>query len=169
MNIPARTANATAGEVGGFSALPKGVYPCLIAKTEEGSSEKCGGKFYRFEMQVLSGQCQNRVFSLFLSFNHPNSDLAAETDKHYANLCAATGIRSTRHADYINKAVSVTLDAYMVKKGEKKGQLANKITNIQPRHAGPSPTTATGPMSGMTSTPPTMPPVNANPFGTPNA
>lgn len=154
----------------GFEPLPIGEYDVAIVKSEIEPSKKHSGFALKLELQVLSGQYQNRKIFDSLNLGNPNPKAVQIAKGVLSAICRAVNVLTPNDSSELhNKPMRVSVGI----ETEEGYPPRNKVKAYKSRHetaaapqAGPAPFATQNPqlMTGQAA-PQQYPTVPANPFG----
>lgn len=124
----------------GFDVIPAGEYEAAIVKSDIVPNSKGTGKILKLQLQIVSGQYQNRVIFDQLNIENPNEEAKKISLAQLSSICRAVNVLTPRdtselHDKTMRISVKVKDDATFGKQ--------NKISAYKPRLAGtPAPAPA---------------------------
>ncbi len=74
-----------------FEPLPKGLYPCVIAKSDEKQTKAGTGSYFEFEFEVVKGEHKGRKLWARLNINNPSEMAQKIGREQFKALCASAG------------------------------------------------------------------------------
>lgn len=127
-----------------FDVLPAGDYDVVIVGSELKPTKKGDGHYLELQLQVLSGQYQNRRLFDRLNIDNPNATAQLIGRGTLSAICRALGMMTPNDsAELHNKPLKATV---RVGKNQNSNP-TNEIKGYKSRHVGPQ-------------APPTLPPAN---------
>lgn len=127
-----------------FDVLPAGDYDVVIVASELKPTKKGDGHYLELQLQVLSGQYQNRKLFDRLNIDNPNATAQLIGRGTLSAICRAVKIETPNDsAELHGKPLKATVRVGK----DQNGNPTNEIKGYKTRHAGPQ-------------APPTPPPAN---------
>ena len=118
-----------------FDVLPSGEYDVCIVGSEMKSTKNGAGKMLNLELQILSGEYQNRKLFDNLNLDNPSTKAVEIARGTLSAICRAVGVLTPRDsAELHNKPLRIKLS---VEKSEEYGE-QNRIKAYKPRQTGPA-------------------------------
>ncbi len=141
-----------------FSPVPPGDYMCVISNSSEQNTK--GGKAFKFELDIVSGEYQGRKLFEFLNLVHTNELTVKIAQQSLAEMCKAVNMvniqdTSQLHGKRLIARVAIEEGGreYVDNSGNKKVTTAqNKIKKYMPI-SGVVSASATQPQEGQDSKP----------------
>lgn len=128
--------NANEVQPTSFDVLPNGEYEVVIVNSEMKSTAAGTGKYLNLEIQVISGEHQNRKLFDKLNLLNPNAKAVEIARGTLSAICRAVGVLTPKDSSELHmKPLRVKV---IVEKSEEYGE-QNRIKAYKPRHAGPAP------------------------------
>jgi hypothetical protein len=117
-----------------FDVLPAGDYDVVIVASELKTTKKGDGHYLELQLQVLSGQYQNRRLFDRLNIDNPNATCQLIGRGVLSAICRAVQVETPNDsAELHNKPLKAVV---RVAKDDS-GNPTNEIKGYKPRHVGP--------------------------------
>ena len=140
-----------------FELLPAGKYEAVIVASSMEPTKDGTGKFLKLELQILSGEYQNKKLFDRLNLINPNDQAVQIARGTLSSICRAVGVMTPHDsAELHNRPLSINVG---IRKGDGEYGDQNVIKAYKPRHAGPS-----APMPVMLPSPQPEPIVDSAPW-----
>lgn len=135
-----------------FDVLPAGEYEVVIVASTMETTADGTGQFLKIELQVLSGEYQNRKLWDRLNLVNKSEKAVQIARGSLSAICRAVGVLTPRDSSELhNKPMRIKVK---VEKSEDYGE-QNRITAYKPRNAGPVNTPYSQPAPQQQTPPPT--------------
>lgn len=126
----------------GFDVIPAGDYEACIVGSEMKTTKNGNGSYLNLEIQIISGQYQNRKLFEKLNLQNQNATAVTIAKGTLSAICRAVGVLTPNDSsDLHNKPFRISVG---VRKREDNGEMENRIKSFKPRSAGPVETVAAG-------------------------
>lgn len=126
----------------GFDVLPAGEYDAVIVASEVKPTSAGTGKFLKLELQILSGQFQNRKVWDQLNIWNPSAEAVQIAKGTLSAICRAVNVLTPQNSEELhNKPLRIKL---AIQKSTEYGD-KNVVKSYKPRSAGPVVPAATPP------------------------
>lgn len=144
----------------GFDLMPAGEYDAVIVNSEVKPTANGEGKYLKLELQILSGQFQNRKLWDNLNLWNKSEEAVKIAKGSLSSICRAVGVMTPKDSTELhNKPLRVSVK---IKKEAQYGD-KNVIGSYKSRATAPAGVVPGVPaMAGATGQPSTT---NANPWG----
>lgn len=142
----------------GFDLMPAGEYDAVIVNSEVKPTTNGEGKYLKLELQILSGQFQNRKLWDNLNLWNKSEEAVKIAKGSLSSICRAVGVMTPKDSTELhNKPLRVSVK---IKKDAQYGD-KNTISSYKSRATATAPAGVPA-MAGATGQPSTT---NANPWG----
>jgi hypothetical protein len=125
--------DASTVEPNGFDPIPAGEYEVAIVASEMKPTKDGSGKYLNLELQVLSGQFQNRKLFDRLNLENKNAQAVQIAKGTLSGICRAVGVLTPKDSSELHLKPMVA--SVKVRKSDEHGD-QNEIKGYKPRHAG---------------------------------
>ena len=141
-----------------LDAIPAGEYDVIIVASSIEPTKSGNGRFIKLELQVLSGQHQNRKLWDRLNIWNPNAQAVQIAKGTLSAICRAVNVMTPRSTEELhNKPLRCKV---AVEDGQNAGEKRNAIKGYKPRHAGGA-TLAVAPLAARVAESPAQPATTA--------
>lgn len=124
-----------------FGTIPPGEYEACIVASEMKTTKNGDGQYLNLEIQIISGQYQNRKLFEKLNLVNKSEQTVQIAKGTLSSICRAVGIMTPNDSsDLHNKPFRISVGT---KKSDYNGDMENKIKGFKPRSAGPAPANST--------------------------
>lgn len=121
---------------GSFEAIPPGDYDAVIVSSEMKSTKAGTGTYLKIELQIASGQHQNRKLWDQINIQNPNEECQRIGRGTLSAICRAVNVLEPKDSSELHmRPLRISVG---VRKREDTGDLQNTIKSYKPRNAGPS-------------------------------
>lgn len=133
----------------GFDTIPAGDYDAVIVSSAMEATKDKKGQFLKLELQILSGQFQNRKLFDRLNIVNANATAVKIAKGTLSAICRAVNVLTPQDSSELhNKPLTISV---RVKRGEGKYEDSNEIKAYKPRASTAipqqvSPTSPSGPV-----------------------
>lgn len=130
----------------GFDPIPAGEYEVCIVASDMRPTKAGDGQYLNLELQVLTGQYQNRKLFDKLNLQNPNDEAVQIARGTLSSICRAVGVLEPSDSSELhNKAMRAKV---VIEKRKDNGEFKNTIKGYKPRLASPVPQMATAAPGG---------------------
>lgn len=124
--------DASKVEPNSFDCIPAGEYEVAIVASEMKPTKDGGGKYLNLELQVLSGQYQNRKLFDRLNLENKNVQAVQIAKGTLSAICRAVSCLTPRDSSELH--LKPMLASVKISKSDEHGD-QNEIKGYKPRHA----------------------------------
>ncbi len=118
-----------------FDVLPAGEYEAIIVQSEVKPNSAQTGKMLKLQLQIISGQFQNRVLFDQLNIDNPSDKAKQIALGTLSDICKAVNVLTPKNSSELHdKPLRIKV---VVKKSDEYGE-QNNIKAYKPRNAGGS-------------------------------
>jgi len=126
----------------GMDIIPAGEYEACIVASEMKQTKSGNGSYLNLEIQILSGQYQNRRLFEKLNLNNPSATAVRIAESTLSSICRAIFASTEDEKDLEpgdskqlhNKAFRISVG---VRKREDTGEMQNEVKSFKPRVSQP--------------------------------
>lgn len=137
--------DASKVEPNDFGTIPPGDYEACICNSEMKATKDGLGEYLNLEIQIVSGQYQNRKLFEKLNLRNKNETAVQIAKGTLSAICRAVGVLTPNDsAELHNKPFRITVG---VRKNDYKGEMENHVKGFKPRSAQPVVSSVTSPQA----------------------
>lgn len=142
--------DANTVEPNSFDCIPAGEYEVAIVASEMKPTKDGGGKYLNLELQVLSGQYQNRKIFDRLNLENKNAQAVQIARGTLSGICRAVGVLTPKDSSELHLKPMVA--TVKIRKSDEHGD-QNEVKGYKSRHAAASQPAASQPQPSADAAP----------------
>lgn len=130
-----------------FDVLPAGEYEAVIVASELKPTQNGGGKYLKLELQILSGEYQNRKLFDNLNIENKNAQAVTIARGTLSAICRSVGVLTPHDSSELhNKPMRIKVKVQPARDGYDE---SNKIVAYKPRQTGPATVQSAAPVTAL--------------------